>query len=205
MIKKFLKIIIICLILIIVLIFIFKSKSKISFDDTLFLKLFQSSQEKSNDNSKQNVINDYYEFNVDSKTEKIPLKTVEKVATGKKETKYKLKISNFQINFYKTLSKFKIYDTIETEKKFKIFSNLYLPISITKITNQEQEKIEKSYTKEDAIQIGTTKLEKIIEDEIGTNKNIIDKKVDVIENDNYIEVNVTYEVIENIGIQEKIE
>ena len=140
-----------------------------------------------------------------SKTEKIPLKTIEKVATGKKETKYKLKISNFQINFYKTLSKFEIYDTIETEKKFKIFSNLYLPISISKITNQEQEKIEKSYTKEDAIQIGTTKLEKIIEDEIGTNKNIIDKKVDVIEIDNYIEVNVTYEVIENIGIQEKIE
>ena len=139
------------------------------------------------------------------KTKKIPLKTIEKVATGKKETKYKLKISNFQINFYKTLSKFEIYDTIETEKKFKIFSNLYLPISITKITNQEQEKIEKSYTKEDAIQIGTTKLEKIIEDEIGTNKNIIDKKVDVIEIDNYIEVNVTYEVIENIGIQEKIE
>ena len=30
-----------------------------------------------------------------SKTEKIPLKTIEKVATGKKETKYKLKISNF--------------------------------------------------------------------------------------------------------------
>ena len=140
-----------------------------------------------------------------SKTEKIPLKTIEKVATGKKETKYKLKISNFQINFYKTLSKFEIYDTIETEKKFKIFSNLYLPISITKITNQEQEKIEKSYTKEDAIQIGTKKLEKIIEDEIGTNKNIIDKKVDVIEIDNYIEVNVTYEIIENIGIQEKIE
>ena len=73
-----------------------------------------------------------------SKTEKIPLKTIEKVTTGKKETKYKLKISNFRINFYKTLSKFEIYDTIETEKKFKIFSNLYLPISITKITNQDQ-------------------------------------------------------------------
>ena len=28
-------------------------------------------------------------------------------------------------------------------------------------------------------------------------KNIIDKKVDVIEIDNYIEVNVTYEIIEN--------
>lgn len=140
-----------------------------------------------------------------SKTEKIPLKTVEKVVTGKKETKYKLKISNFQINFYKTLSKFEIYDTIEIEKKFKIFSNLYLPITITQITNKELEKIEKTYTKEEAVQIGTTKLEKKIEDEIKENKNIIDKKVEVIEKDNYIEVNVTYEIIENIGIQEKIE
>ena len=73
MIKNFLKIIIIGLILIIVLIFIFKSKSKISFDDTLFLKLFQSSQEKSQDNSKQNTIKDYYEFNVNSKNGKIQL------------------------------------------------------------------------------------------------------------------------------------
>ena len=140
-----------------------------------------------------------------SKKEKVYYKQNERKQTGNVEKKYSINIKNFAINFYKKLSKFEIYDTIETEKKFKIFSNLYLPISITKITNQEQEKIEKSYTKEDAIQIGTTKLEKIIEDEIGTNKNIIDKKVDVIEIDNYIEVNVTYEIIENIGIQEKIE
>ena len=73
MIKKFLKIIIIGLILIIVLIFIFKSKSKISFDDTLFLNLFQSSKEKSQDNSKQNKIKDYYEFNVNIKNGKIQL------------------------------------------------------------------------------------------------------------------------------------
>ena len=140
-----------------------------------------------------------------TKSKKIPYNTTERTETGKIENKYKIKINNFEINLSKRLSKFEIYDTIETEKKFKIFSNLYLPISISKITNQELEKIEKSYTKEEAIQIGTTKLEKIIEDEIGTNKNIIDKKVDVIEIDNYIEVNVTYEVIENIGIQEKIE
>ena len=91
-----------------------------------------------------------------SKTKKIPLKTTEKVNTGKKETKYKIKINNFQINFYKTLSKFKFYDTIETEKKFKIFSNLYLPISVIKITNQEFEEIEKQYTVEEATEIGTS-------------------------------------------------
>ena len=140
-----------------------------------------------------------------SRTEKFPLKTIEKVETGNKETKYKIKISNFQINFYKTLSKFKIYDTIEMEKKIKIFSNLYLPISITKIINKEQENVEKEYSNEYAIETGTTKLEKILEDEIGKEKEIINKDVNIIETEKYIEVNVTYEVIENIGIQEREE
>ena len=140
-----------------------------------------------------------------SKTKKIPLKTTEKVNTGKKETKYKIKINNFQINFYKTLSKFKFYDTIETEKKFKIFSNLYLPISIIKITNQEFEEIEKQYTVEEATEIGTRELEQEIEQEIGTGKNIVGKNAEVAETEEYVEVSVTYEVIENIGMQEKIE
>ena len=140
-----------------------------------------------------------------SKTKKIPLKTTEKVNTGKKETKYKIKINNFKINFNKTLSKFKFYDTIETEKKFKIFSNLYLPISVIKITNQEFEEIEKQYTVEEATEIGTRELEQEIEQEIGTGKNIIGKNAEVVKTEEYVEVSVTYEVIENIGMQEKIE
>lgn len=139
-----------------------------------------------------------------SKTKRIYLKTVEKVTTGEKETKYRIKINNFQINFYKTISKFNFYDTIETEKKFKIFSNLYLPISIIKITNQELQEIQKEYTVEEATEIGTKELEQEIEQEIGVGKNILGKNAEVTENEEYIEVSVTYEVIENIGMQEKI-
>ena len=54
--------------------------------------------------------------------------TTERRETGNYEYKYALKINDFEINFYKMLSKFKIYDTIETENKFKIFSDFYLPI-----------------------------------------------------------------------------
>ena len=139
-----------------------------------------------------------------SKTKRIYLKTVEKVTTGEKETKYRIKINNFQINFYKTISKFNFYDTIETEKKFKIFSNLYLPISIIKITNQELQEIQKEYTVEEATEIGTKELEQEIEQEIGDGKNILGKNAEVTETEEYIEVSVTYEVIENIGMQEKI-
>ena len=111
-----------------------------------------------------------------TKTEKIQLKEEQKVKTGKKETKYGINFNNFQINFYKTLSKFQIYDTIEEEKKLRIFSNLYLPISVKKITNEEVEKISKEHSVEEAVERGTEQLEKQIEEEIEQKQNILRKK-----------------------------
>ena len=139
------------------------------------------------------------------KTKKIYYKQEQNVKTGKKETKYKIKINNFKINFYKTLSKFKIYDTIEEEKKFKIFSNLYLPISVIKLTNEELENNSKEYTVEEATEKATKELEQQIESEIAEKQNILGKDASVRETEEYVEVTVTFEVIENIGIQEKIE
>ena len=111
-----------------------------------------------------------------TKTQQIPLKEEQNVKTGNKETKYKIKINNFEINFYKTLSKFEIYDTIEENKKFRIFSNLYLPISVTKIINEELEKISKEYTIEEATEKGTKQLEEQIESEIVEKQNILREK-----------------------------
>ena len=111
-----------------------------------------------------------------AKTKQFALKEEQNIKTGNKEEKYGIKINNFQINFYKTLSKFKIYDTIEEEKKFKIFSNLYLPISITKKTNEELEKISKEYTIEEITEKGTKQLEKEIEIEIEEKENILRKE-----------------------------
>ena len=109
------------------------------------------------------------------KTEKIYYKKEENVRTGNKEEKYEIKLNNFQINFYKTLSNFKIYDTIEEKKNIKIFSNIYFPISVVKITNYEVEKISNTYSLEDAVKIGTEKLEKEIEAEIDKNSTILRK------------------------------
>ena len=106
-------------------------------------------------------------------TEKIPLNQEAVRQTGKKERKFKIKIKNFQINLYKTLSKFKIYDTIYNEKRLKIFSNYYLPISIIEITNNEQKKEEKHYSEEEAIEIGKQKLKKEIENKIANKDNIL--------------------------------
>ena len=52
-----------------------------------------------------------------SKSERIYLNQEKLRDTGDEEKKFQIKFNNFQINFYKTLSKFKIYDTIEKTEK----------------------------------------------------------------------------------------
>lgn len=72
----------------------------------------------------------------------------EKVKTGNEEEKIEICINNFKINFNKGVSKFEKYDTITTNKKLKIFSDFYFPISLKKHTNLEYENVQKTYSKE---------------------------------------------------------
>ena len=124
--------------------------------------------------------------------------------TGKLEKKHSLNINNFAINFYKRLSKFEIYDTIGTEKKFKISSNFYLPIKFITKENYELIKEEKVYTKEEAKEIGVNELTNELNQQIQDEKSIINKYISTNENEDYIEVEVIYEVLESIGTEEKI-
>ena len=104
----------------------------------------------------------------------------------------------------KKLSKFEIYDTIENENKIKLFSNFYLPISIIKITNKEVKVVQKNYEIEEAIYIGIQQLEEELEREIENKESIVNKNVNTYVEDDGVNVYVTYEVLENIGTNEKI-
>ncbi len=139
-----------------------------------------------------------------SKKEKFYLNQEIQVPTGATEKKYTLNFNNFKINLYKTLSKFKNYDTINESKKLMLFSNFYLPIEFIKTTNYEYEKQQKTYTEEELTEIATQKLEQELEQEIDNKENILNRQVNIYPNDGYIEVEVIYEVLENIGIKEKI-
>lgn len=134
----------------------------------------------------------------------IEYNTTEKRNTGNVETNYGIKINNFKINFPKGVSKFKFYDTIETENKIKLFSNFYLPISVIKTTNQEYEETQKTYSVEEAKNLGIQEIEKELENEIENKENIVNKNINTYENEKSIDIYVTYEVLENIGTNEKI-
>ena len=124
--------------------------------------------------------------------------------TGNSENKYAIKFNDFQINFYKTLSNFENYDTISEEEKLSIFSNFYLPIQIIKTTNYETVikdiKYEENQLKTKIIE----ELEEELKSEIGEDKNIINKYVNYKKHENELEIELVYEVLENIGTKEKI-
>lgn len=139
-----------------------------------------------------------------TKKEKAYYNQVISVPTGKKENKYSMNINNFKINFYKSLSNFQNYDTINENKKVKLFSNFYLPIEWKKTTNYEYEQKEVVYSREELINMTLSKLEEDLQKEIQDTNNIVNKQINTYENEGYIEVELIYEVIEKIGTEEKI-
>jgi len=139
-----------------------------------------------------------------SQKEKIEYKQIVFEKTGVEENKYSISVNNFRINFYKTLSKLKNYDTIEEIKKMKLFSDFYLPIEIIKTTNYEQVKKSIEYSKEEAKQIGTQQAKQKLDEQIESKENITNTYINYNEEEEFIEVEVIYEVLEEIGTKEKI-
>jgi len=139
-----------------------------------------------------------------SKKEKMNIKQVSVRQTGNTQKKYCIKINNFEINLNKKLPKFQKYDTINEDKKLKLFSDFYLPITLGISTYYELEEENKIYTKEEAKEILIEKLKSELSEEIENKDNIKDIQINTNENNVFIEVEVIYEVLESIGTEEKI-
>ena len=134
----------------------------------------------------------------------IPYNATETIETGGEEVNYGIKLNNFEINFPKGVSKFEFYDTIKEEKKFKLFSDFYLPISIIKETKKEVKKEQKEYSVDEAKNLGIQQLEQQLDEKIADKDKIVNKNINTYENQDGVEVEVTYEVLETIGTNEKI-
>ena len=124
--------------------------------------------------------------------------------TGKTENKYSVKINNFQINLSKRVSKFENYDTIEENKKLRLFSNFYLPIEINKTTYKEYKNENINYSLEEAKQMAEKEATKKLDEQIQDKESILNKQVEEEIAEEYVEVEVIYEVLESIGTKEKI-
>ena len=124
--------------------------------------------------------------------------------TGKTKNAYKIKINNFGINLPKSIPNFENYDTINENKKLKIFTNFYFPIEICKTTYKELEKKQVKYTEQEAKRILQEKIEEELKEEIENTEDIVNKQVNYNTCEQTVTVEVIYEVLENIGTNEKI-
>ncbi len=125
--------------------------------------------------------------------------------TGNSEKRYFIKLNNFQINLYKSIPNFEKYDTINERKKLKIFSDFYLPIELGIDEYQEITTIKKVYTHEELRNTILAELESELSAEIGDTSKIINKQINEKEIDGGIEVQLIYEILENIGVEKKID
>lgn len=139
-----------------------------------------------------------------SQKAKVSLKSTKKVETGNSKTRYSVKINNFHINFAKSLPKFQKYDTIESVKKLRLFSNFYLPIEICEKNYIEYQEQEVSYTLEEAKNIAIEEAKKVLDEQIENKNTIVKQKINEKQTDKDVEVEVIYEVLENIATNEKI-
>ena len=139
-----------------------------------------------------------------SKKEKMKLNQTSLKKTGNEEKRYEINFNNFKINLYKTLPNFQKYDKINTEKKLKLFSDFYLPITLGISTFYELEEEKLNLTPKEAEEILVQKLKNELSEEIENKDNIQDIKINTHEEESSVEVEVIYEVLEHIGTEEKI-
>ena len=70
--------------------------------------------------------------------------------------------------------------------------------------NKEQEKVQKKYSLEEAKTVGIKELQEELDKEIENKDNIVNKNINTYEQEDGVDIYVTYEVLENIGTNEKI-
>ncbi len=145
----------------------------------------------------------YGEISYEKSKKESLIQEIEK-STGKEEKKIEINLNNFKIILPKGVSKFENYDTIKTNKKLKLFSNFYLPISFTEIKFVEKQKEYKTYTEEELI----LKLKKELEDELKKEYSLSEENIEeLLETEvqnGSVEVKVTYIVQEEIGTKENL-
>lgn len=139
------------------------------------------------------------------KEEKVSLKQEKEAKTGNKEKRVEIKLNKIKINFNKRLSKFEKYDTIIKKKKFKLFSNYYFPIEITETTYFETRSEQIEYTVEELTNITKMKLEKDLNQKIGSeNLDNITEELEIENLKGELLVRLKYIVLERIGTKEMI-
>ena len=125
--------------------------------------------------------------------------------SGRKENSYILEIKNSKINLGNNDTKFEKYDTINSCNNLVLLGRFVLPIKLTKIVREELCIDTLKYTKEQAILNAKNEVTNNVVNKLCGSGEVVNTKVDVVEDEDGIITMVTVECIENVGIKRKLE
>lgn len=124
--------------------------------------------------------------------------------TGRKENYYVLEIKNYKINLGNSDTKFEKYDTINLCNDLVLFGKLTLPLRLKTVVREELCIDTLKYTKEQAILNAKNEVTNNVVNKLCSGE-IVDTKVDLVEDEDGIIAIVTVECIESIGLKRKLE
>lgn len=142
-----------------------------------------------------------------SKDGEFPLEKIEYIRTDKKISKNTVNFFGFDVSLYiKDEIPYEFYDKESKTSAFHIGRNFFLPMSHKKDVYYEKNKIETKLTTEGALVYYGDIIKKELDKEIGKDIKVVNASTDhMMQKNGKIYIKVTYECIQSIGENVKIE
>ncbi len=129
----------------------------------------------------------------------LPIKYEEKQYTQKEKKTPILELFGHRIKFRLFDISYETYDIVEDMKQVKLLDNFYLPISYGTELVREYTVMDKSYTKEEAKEIFSSKIVKIMKTLMEKGVQIIEKNVTIRKDNVNWYLDIDFEIIEKTG------
>jgi similar to stage IV sporulation protein len=142
------------------------------------------------------LIRTVYEYN-----DELEYRYLDKLYTDRNKKDYTFNIFGKKINLFKPRIKYRNYDKIYTYDEICLFENFYLPISIGTTSYEEYKTIERNYTNEEASNIVNERINRYIAELEDSNKQIINKEIEIKELEDRVTANGIIVLIEKVGVK----
>ncbi len=136
--------------------------------------------------------------------QQIPLSYSEDVRTGEMKKKICIKWGSKKLYIKNSNKSYEKYDKIEKITDIKVFG---IPTTLSRVTEYlyEKETVVTELTYEEAFDLAIEKAEEEVNKSMPNNTSLVDKQVERDQQEDGVRVRVLYTVMENIGLEKKID
>lgn len=134
------------------------------------------------------------------------LRLVKREPTGESERKVSIALGKYTINLNRRETSFKHYDSVINTSRLIEWRNITLPVELIIENYNEVNVVQKVLTEEEAVRLAVDRARQRLAETISQQAELMDEKVKYYPlEDEKIKVEVIFETLEDIGMEERIE